>query len=72
MTDAGLDELGADLWKNHRIVLPDLLARLTPHQFYALFAPRPGGTGFDRVEALKKHNDARGARGLRPEFPSWL
>jgi hypothetical protein len=55
------------------VLLPDLLARLTPTQFVALFASgEQDGQGADRVEALQQHNDERGRKGLRPTIPSWL
>lgn len=60
-------------WEAHGVVLADVFDRLTPHQFVFQFckAETPAADA-DRVELVRRHNEGRAARGLRPAVPPWL
>lgn len=67
-----MDDLARSAWKE-KGVLPAALFGVTCRQFWALHGKRPGnGSGLDRVDELRRHNDDRGRRGEKPTVPGWL
>lgn len=61
-----------DQYKDHRL-LPDVLDRLTPHQFALVFFADPAADAApSQVELLRTANDLRAAKGLPPVAPAWL
>lgn len=67
-----LGDIARRIWEKWGRTPEELFGRITPSQFVALFTRTAGSGQPDKWEELRKFNDDRGRKGLRPVFPSWI
>jgi hypothetical protein len=66
-----LDKVWRGEWERHQLTPSDILARLTPTEFVALFVPPRPKAALDPLAELIRTNAERGRKGLKPVFPAW-